>query len=282
MNWHRLSIEEIFELFGTGRQGLTAARAGERLSETGPNQLEEQKKKTIGSLLLSQFSDVMILILFAAAIISGFIGDFTDTIVILVIVFLNAIVGFIQEYRAEKALQALKQMAVTRAKVIRNAEVCWISSKDLVPGDLVLLEAGNAVPADMRIIESLNIRVDEAALTGESHAVEKVPPALEADYLPVGDRQNMAFKGTFVVYGRGAGVVVATGMQTELGMIARMLQQKEVMTPLQKRMASFGKKLSVLILFLCLVFFIAGWLRGEPAEKMILTSISLAVAACKE
>ncbi len=282
MNWQRLSIPEVFELLGTNQQGLTAIAAEERLLQTGPNELEEGKKKSIAGMLLTQFKDVMILILLVAAIISGIIGDLTDTIVILIIVLLNAVLGFFQEYRAEKAMQALKQMAITQARVLRNGNITWLPATVLVPGDIVLLEAGNAVPADLRIIESSNLKIEEAALTGESHAVEKSTDSLEADDLPIGDKKNLAFKGTFVTYGRGTGVVIATGMQTELGRIAKMLQEEETLTPLQQRMASFGKKLSVLVLFLCIVFFVAGWLQGEDITKMVLTSISLAVAAIPE
>lgn len=282
MNWHRLSIPETFELLSTNQQGLSDIEAEKKLLETGPNELEEGKKKSIAGMLLAQFKDVMILILLAAAIISGIVGDLTDTIVILIIVLLNAVLGFFQEYRAEKAMQALKQMAVTQARVLRNGTIAWLSATALVPGDVILLEAGNAVPADLRIIESKNLKIEEAALTGESQAIDKITDVLEADDLPIGDKKNMAFKGTFVTYGRGSGVVITTGMQTELGRIAKMLQEDETLTPLQQRMASFGKKLSVLVLFLCVLFFVAGWLRGEDVTKMVLTSISLAVAAIPE
>src|SRR5665647_2414813 len=173
MNWHRLSIPEIFELLGTNPQGLSAFAAEEKLQQTGPNELEEGKKKSIVGMLLAQFKDVMILILLAAAIISGIIGDLTDTVVILIIVVLNAIIGFLQEYRAEKAMQALKQMAVTQAKIIRDGRITWLPATVLVPGDIILLEAGNAVPADVRIIESVNLKIEEAALTGESNAIER-------------------------------------------------------------------------------------------------------------
>ena len=282
MNWHRLSIEETFELLDTNPQGLSISDAEEKLLQYGPNELQEGKKKGVAGMLLGQFKDVMILILLAAAIISGIIGDLTDTIVILVIVVLNAVIGFFQEYRAEKAMQALKQMAVTQARVLRDGKTNWLPATALVPGDVVILEAGNAVPADIRIVESVNLKIEEAALTGESHAIDKITHSLETDDLPIGDRSNMAFKGTFVTYGRGTGIVIATGMQTELGRIAKMLQEEETLTPLQQRMASFGKKLSILVLFLCILFFVAGWLRGEEMVKMVLTSISLAVAAIPE
>src|SRR5688572_22312284 len=250
MNWHRLTIAEVFELLGTNQQGLSAMTAGEKLLQVGPNELQEGKKKSIFAMLLAQFKDVMILILLGAAIVSGIIGDLTDTIVILIIVLLNAIIGFLQEFRAEKAMQALKQMAVTQARVMRNGSIAWLPATELVPGDIILLEAGNAVPADLRITESISLKIEEATLTGESHAIDKITHPLEYDDIPLGDKKNLAFKGTFVTYGRGTGVVIATGMQTELGRIAKMLQEGESLTPLQHRMAAFGKKLSVLVLFL--------------------------------
>lgn len=282
MYWHRLSIEETFELLHSRREGLSTSDAEARLLKYGRNELEEAKKKSPLGMLLRQFTDVMILILLAAAVISGIIGDVTDTIVILVIVLLNAIVGFLQEYRAEKAMQALKQMAVTQARVLRDGTNTHMPATMLVPGDVIILEAGSAVPADVRIIESVNLKIEEAALTGESHAIEKITGALEVDDLPIGDRNNLAFKGTFVTYGRGTGVVVATGMQTELGRIAKMLQEEETLTPLQQRMAAFGKKLSVIVLILCVLFFVAGWLRGEDVMRMLMTALSLAVAAIPE
>jgi P-type Ca2+ transporter type 2C len=282
MEWHKLTTQQIFESLESNPCGLSTKAADEKLRQIGSNELQEGKKKTVAGILLAQFKDVMILILLAAAVIAGIIGDLTDTIVILIIVLLNAVVGFIQEYRAEKSMQALKKMAVTQCRVLRDGGITWLSASVLVPGDIVLLETGNAVPADVRIIESKNLKIEEAALTGESHAIDKITDVLEKDDLPLGDKKNMAFKGTFVTYGRGSAVVIATGMQTELGRIAKMLQEAESLTPLQQRMASFGKKLSVLVLFLCIIFFVAGWLRGEDVVKLVLTSISLAVAAIPE
>ena len=282
MNWHMLSIAKVYELLGTGSKGLSSETAQEKLLLNGPNELQEGKKKNVLNILLAQFKEVMILILLAAAVISGIIGELTDTIVIFLIVILNAIIGFIQEYRAEKAMLALKQMAVSEAKVLRDGIIHWITSTEVVPGDIVFLEAGNAVPADIRLTESFNLTMDEAALTGESSTEGKITAAMEIDHLPLGDKKNMAFKGTYVTNGHGRGVVVGTGMETELGRIAKMLQEDKAATPLQQRMAAFGKKLSVLVLFLCVVFFVAGWLRGEDVLKMALTSISLAVAAIPE
>lgn len=282
MNWHRLTIEQVFELFGSKLTGLTNEAAEEKLLEYGLNQIKEGQKKSIAGIFISQFKDIMILILLAAAIVSGIIGDLSDTTVILIIVLLNALIGFFQEYHAEKAIQALKKMNVPYAKTIRNGEKITLSSLQVVPGDILILETGDAIPADLRLIECYNLILEEAALTGESQGIDKSTNTLEQDDLPLGDKRNMAFKGTFVTNGRGRGIVVATGMQTELGRIAKLLQDKESLTPLQQRMAAFGKKLSVLVLLLCIIFFTAGWLRGEDIIKMILTSISLAVASIPE
>lgn len=282
MKWHQLETDKLFELLETNLQGLSQVIAEERIQKSGLNILEEDKKKSIINLFLSQFKDIMIVILLVAAIISGIIGDITDTIVILIIVVLNATMGFFQEYRAEKALQALKKKAISQAKVIRDGTISYLSASELVSGDIVFLEAGNSIPADLRIIESKNLKIDEATLTGESQSVEKISDVLTQEDLLIADQKNMAFKGTFATYGRGIGVVIATGMQTELGRIAKMLQESETQTPLQLRMDSFGKRLSVLVFFLCIVFFIVGWLRDENLTKMVLTSISLAVAAIPE
>jgi Ca2+-transporting ATPase len=281
MQWHTLSIPEVLKLLGTTSQGLSTFEADNKQKQSGPNELET-KKKSIAKMLLLQFKDVMILILLIAAIVSGLIGEFTDTIVIIVIVLLNAVLGFYQEYRADKAMQALKEMSVTQARVLRNKQITTLPATKLVPGDVVLLETGNLVPADVRLMESIHLKTEEAALTGESNPVNKITYALDTDDLPVGDKKNMAFKGTFVSGGRGTGVVVATGIDTELGRIAKMLQEEEIATPLQKRMNSFGKYLSALVLFICILFFVAGWLRGEDLARMMLTSISLAVAAIPE
>jgi len=282
MNWHNLTLEQVYETTKSSPTGLSSADSVEKLKQVGRNELDEGRKKSLPSILLSQFKDVMILVLLAAAIVSGIVGDLKDTIVILIIVVLNAVVGFIQEYRAEKAMQALKQMAVMQAKVLRDGKLTWLPASMLVPGDVVLLEAGDSIPADLRISESINLKIEEAALTGESVAVEKISNELDTEKLSPGDKKNIAFKGTYVTYGRGSGIVVATGMQTELGRIAKLLQEKETLTPLQQRLASFGKKLSIIVGFICIVFFIAGWLRGEDLMKMVLTSISLAVAAIPE
>ena len=282
MRWHSIAVSEVLELLGSSRLGLSQNEAETRLLKNGPNELQDKKSKTMLQLFFEQFKEVMILILLVAAAVSAIMGDVSDTVVILVIVVFNAGIGFFQEYRAEKAVLALKQASVTSATVLRDGKITALSDSRLVLGDVVLLEAGNAVPADLRIIESVNLRIEEAALTGESAAIEKVSGHLENDQLVLADQTNLAFRGTFVAYGRGTGVVVATGMDTEIGRIAGMLHQDASLTPLQQRMSVFSKKLSLIIAFICVVFFIAGWLRGEDVVKMLLTSISLAVAAIPE
>ena len=283
MIWHQKDITSVFEKLHTSIHGLSLEEAQKRLEQYGPNELTEKKKKTPLMMFLDQFRDFMILVLIAAAIISGIIGEPSDTIAIIVILVLNAVIGFIQEYRAEKAMAALKKMAAPSATVIRNGVPEIISASQLVPGDIVILEAGKIVPADMRLVEAAQLKVEEASLTGESVPVEKHTKALPDEHLPLGDRKNIAYKGTFVTYGRGSGVVVATGMNTELGKIAAMLQEgAEVKTPLQKRLAAFGKKLAIAVLFICAIVFGIGIMRGEPPLLMLLTAISLAVAAIPE
>ncbi|MBP6335207.1 MAG: HAD-IC family P-type ATPase, partial [Bacteroidia bacterium] len=282
MNWHILPLVEISKLLNTTPSGIDNLTASQRLVEHGKNQITDKKKKTVFQMLLHQLTDFMILVLISAAIISGILGDVTDTVIILTIIILNAVVGLIQEYRAEKAMEALKLMAATNARILREGKAVDIPASDLVPGDVVMLEAGNIIPADVRFFETHQIKVDESALTGESHNVEKQTDELPEGDHPLGDRINMGFKGTFITNGRALAYVATTGMNTELGRIAKMIQTDETSTPLQKRLAAFGKRLSVGILIICTVIFFIGWLRGEAILTMLLTSISLAVAAIPE
>lgn len=282
MNWHNLDLGDIFEKTGSSEQGLTQNAVRENLLKYGQNKLAEKKKKPVWLLFVNQFTDFMILVLIAAAIISGIAGDSVDMIIILVIVLLNAIIGFVQEFRAEKAMEALKKMATPQSTVLRNGEVTTVISTDLVPGDIVLLEAGNTVPADMRLFDIYSLKIMEASLTGESVAVDKTAATLSEENLPLGDRVNMAYKSTLVTNGRGRGVVIGTGMHTEIGHIAKLLQEEKTATPLQQRMADFGKKLSYLILLICIILFGVGLLRGEEPVQMLLVAISLAVAAIPE
>jgi Ca2+-transporting ATPase len=283
INWHQMEPQDVLDLLGTGKDGLSAEEVAKRAALYGKNELLEGKKRTAWSILLGQFKDFLILILIAAAIISGFIGEPADTAAILVIVVLNGIIGFVQEYRAEKAMAALKMMAAPQATVKREGTVQVVPAADLVPGDLVFLEAGNIVPADLRLVEAVRLRAEEAALTGESLPVDKNTAAISKEHVSLGDRRNMAYKGTVVTSGRGAGVVVATGMQTELGRIATLLQEEEeVKTPLQKRLARFGKSIALAVFAICAIVFIMGVFRGEEIALLFLTAISLAVAAVPE
>jgi P-type Ca2+ transporter type 2C len=282
MNWHSLDKEKVFEVLDTSVNGLSSDEASIRLAKYGFNRLEEKKKKPAWVIFLAQFKDFMIIILAVAAIVSGIIGDITDTAIILVIVVLNAVIGFVQEYRAERAMELLTKLAVPHVSVVRNGEVVNIDSTLLVPGDLVLLEAGVIVPADLRLMETHLLQIDEAMLTGESFPAVKNSRALHEDHDSLGDRLNMAFKGTLVAKGRGNGIVVGTAMETEIGHIARLLHEEKNVTPLQRRMNEFGKNLSYIILVICLILFGVGLLRGEKPLPMLLIAISLAVAAIPE
>lgn len=282
MNWHLLSIDEVSRKLETTPYGIEEHNASKKLARFGKNEIIHKKKNTVLRMLLRQLTNFMILILMAVAILSGFIGDLTDTMIIIAIIVINALIGFIQEFRAEKAMEALQKIIPSNSKVIRGGNTIEIPTVDLVPGDLVLLEAGNRIPADVRFIETHQLKVDESTLTGESHHAEKTTTALPEGNYSLGDRINMGFKGTFITNGRGTAYVTATGKETELGRIAEMIQIHESLTPLQIRLAAFGKRLSVVILLICTVLFVIGWLRGENPITMLLTSISLAVAAIPE
>jgi Ca2+-transporting ATPase len=282
--WYRLSAEETVLRLGSNSEiGITPAEASERLAEIGPNTIAEGRKRSLAVMFFGQFADFMILVLLGAAFISGLIGEPQDTIAILVIVVLNAVIGAVQEYRAERAVAALRRMAAPEAQVRRGGELIICPAQDLVPGDLVVLEAGNVVPADLRLLEIADLQTDESALTGESQPVAKETAALEGTDLPLGDRRNLAFKGTHVTRGRGSAVVIATGMDTELGRIAGMLGREEgVRTPLQERLARFGRYLALAVLGICAIVFVSGLLQGQPLLLMFLTAVSLAVAAIPE
>jgi P-type Ca2+ transporter type 2C len=282
MLYYNESIPNILQNLKTENTGLSTEEAQKRLLEFGQNELTETKKHPAWLLFLLQFKDFMIIILILAAILSGIMGDKTDMIIILVIVLLNSIVGFVQEYRAEKTMEALKKINITNSQVLRNGKPEIIPATGLVPGDIVILEAGNVVPADMRLLETFGLRLDESSLTGESFPVDKTNDVLSEEDVPLGDRLNIVFKGTLVSHGRAKGVVFATGMKTELGKIANLLQEKEIITPLQIRMQHFGKNLTYIILLICVILFVSGILRGEEPMQLLLLSISLAVAAIPE
>ncbi|MBI5245675.1 MAG: cation-translocating P-type ATPase [Elusimicrobia bacterium] len=281
--WHRLSADDVLAALGSSRRGLSAGESAARLARDGPNVLVEAPRRSPAAIFLGQFSDVLVLILLAAAVVSGLIGDVEDTIVIGVILILNAAIGFIQEYRAENALAALKAMAAPTALARRGGTLVVVPAAALVTGDIVALEAGAVVPADLRLLEAVGLKVNESALTGESVPVEKSVEALDSDVRALGDRRNMAYSGTTVAGGRASGVVAAAGMATEFGRVADLLQKtEEVSTPLQKRLASFGKRLAAVVLGICAIIFAGGVLRGEPMLEMLLTAVSLAVAAVPE
>ncbi len=282
MNFYSISAEEALKLMGSNINGLDDETVQKKIEEHGKNELKGKKKVSPLVIFVRQFLDFMILVLIAAAIVSAFIGEGSDTIVIIIIIVLNAIIGFIQEYRAEKAIEALQKMAAPISHVLRNGNVVELPAADIVPGDIVLLEAGNTVPADMRLIEIESLKASEASLTGESNPVDKRTDALKDEDPPLGDRTNMVFKGTQITSGHGKAVVVATGMKTELGNIAGMLDKAESVTPLQKRLTQFSRRLTVIIIGLCVVFFAVGYWQGGDLSQMLLTAISLAVAAIPE
>ncbi|MCP5279038.1 MAG: cation-translocating P-type ATPase [Thiobacillus sp.] len=283
-DWHTLSPAEAADRLEVRTEtGLSAEAAEKRLAEHGPNTLPEGRQRGPLAMLLAQFADFMILVLIAAAVVSGLVGEASDSIAIVVIVLLNAVIGFVQEYRAERAMAALKKLSAPSAQVLRDGEWHELEAGALVPGDVVALEAGALVPADLRLTEVAGLRTDEAALTGESHPMDKrLEAAGDAD-TPLAERHNMAYKGTVTVHGRGLGLVVGTGAGTELGKIAGLLAgQGDNQTPLQKRLAAFGKRLAWVVLAICAILFAAGVLRGEDITLMFLTAVSLAVAAIPE
>jgi len=282
--WHTMQIDKVVKNLGTNTDtGLSRTEVENRLKKYGYNQLEEKEGVSPLMLFLGQFNDFIVWVLIAAAIVSGFMGELVDAMAIIAIVIINAIIGFIQEYRAEKSLAALQKMSAPFSKVLRNGEMHSIPSRDIVPGDIALLEAGDYVPADGRLCSSFSLRTQEASLTGESTPVGKSTEPLENTSLPIGDRENMMFMGTSVTSGKGTCVIVATGMHTELGKIAGLIQEagKEE-TPLQRKLEVFGKKLVYLCLgIVTIVFLLELWRKG-PLLEAFLTSVSLAVAAIPE
>lgn len=284
LEWHTLEKEAVEKELSTSlSRGLDDKEAVKRLERYGYNEIEQKKRKTILQMYIDQFKDFMIIILIIAAVISGFLGELIDAVVILMIVILNAVLGVVQENKAEESLAALKRMSAPSAKVLRNGRYDVIPARMLVPGDVVILETGDLVPADIRITKALNLKVQEAALTGESVPVEKDESPLSMKNVPLGDRVNMGYSGSLVTYGRGEGIVVGTGMDTEVGKIAKMIQSvEEVETPLKKKLQVLGKVLGIAALAICAVIFIVGVAYGKEIFEMFLTSVSLAVAAIPE
>ena len=252
-------IHTVLEKQMTSRNGLDISQVSERLNEYGKNKLDEGQRKSLVVRLLGQMADPMVFVLIAAAVISGAVGEIADMIIILSVVILNSVLGVIQEGKAEKAIEALQQMSSPYSKVRRNGRVLQVKSEDIVPGDIVLLEAGDSIPADMRIIDASSLKVEEASLTGESVPAEKISDVLTSEKnedIPLGDRRNMVYMGTSVVYGRGECVVVGTGMSTEMGKIAGIISRTEnEKTPLQKKLSSLSKVLSIGVLGISIFIF---------------------------
>ena len=284
MNWHLQSIERSLEALQTGPEtGLSQTEADSRLKQYGRNELVEKGGRTPLKILWEQLTATMVLILIAAAVVAGLLGDLKNTIAISAIVILYAILGFIQEYRAEQAIAALKKLSVPNVRVLRDRTLKEISARDLVPGDIIQLEAGNVLPADVRLLEAVNLRIQEAALTGESEPVEKQINALTGEDMPLGDRRNMGYMGTIITQGRGLALVIATGMQTELGKIADLIQQSgSEETPLQKRLDQLGKNLAIVGVVIAILIAVLGLLRGDELRHMLLTAVSVAVAIVPE
>ncbi len=282
--WHELEATQVLDSFNVdATNGLSHDEAEHRLSVHGPNQLRERNPRGPWKIFWEQFAATMVVILVVAALLSWLLGDRKDAIAIVIIVILNAILGHRQEYKAEKAMAALKAMAVPNVRVLREGQVVEVSAHAVAPGDILILEAGNVVPADARVIESKSLRTQEASLTGESQPVSKTSHGLEGEALTLADRKNMVFMGTFVTYGRGRAIVTATGMETELGRIADMIQTVgNEPTPLQNRLAQVGQGLAGAALAIVGIVFLIGIWRGENLREMFLLAISLAVAAVPE
>ena len=281
--WHTLAADAAFALLGGSPAGLTGAEAARRLSEYGPNELEARKSVSAWETFVAQFKNVLILILLSATILSGFLGHTLEATVITIIVLFAVVLGFVQEHRAGRALEALRQMAAPTARVARDGEEVVVAARELVPGDVVVIRTGDRVPADARVFESINLAVDEAALTGESVAVEKTAAPLAEAGLPLGDRRNMLYAGTSATYGRGRAVVAATGMATEFGKIARMVESVDAgRTPLQENLDRLGATLGKAALVVVAIVVGVGLLRGMPPIEIFMFGIALAVAVVPE
>ncbi len=274
-DWHTLKPEEVLNHFQVQESGLTTEEAKKRLQQYGPNQLKEAPRPTFLQMLWDQLNNFVVILLIAASVISALLGDYVEAAAIMAIVVLNAVLGIVQERRAEEALAALKKLAAPDAQVIRDGHRRTIPAYELVPGDIVFLEAGNFVPADIRLLEAVNLRVEEASLTGESLAVQKNAATVLDKNVPLGDRKNTAFMGTVVSYGRGRGVVTSTGMRTQLGLIAAMLQTVETEeTPLQRRLDQLGKMLSIAALFLVAIVFVVALINYTSINQLFVDPLA--------
>ena len=289
MNWFNKGISQVEKELQTNiKEGLTEEQVKANYEKYGMNELKQKKKKSLFVKFLEQFKDFMIIVLIIAAIVSGAVGiaegeGITDTIIILIVVVLNAIIGVVQESKAEKSLEALQKLSAHASKVVRNGKVAVVQSRELVPGDVVVLDTGDYVPADLRIVESANLKSQEASLTGESVPVDKNTETIDDEKVSLGDRTNMLFSSSLITYGRGKGIVVETGMNTEVGKIAKIISDTEgTETPLQTKLNKLGKTLGIAALAICIVIFIIGIAYGKDVIDMFMTAVSLAVAAIPE
>ena len=284
MDWFKESTKNILEkLSSNANIGLSKEEAKSRLEKYGPNELTEKKGEGLFSKIIAQFKNFLVIILIGASIVSALVGEVSDAIVIIAIVIINAVLGLVQEGKAEKSLEALKKMASPNAKVLRDGHIEVVPANTLVPGDIVTIEAGDIIPADVRLVESSNLKIEEASLTGESVPVEKDAKKTFLEDVSLGDRKNMAYMSTVVTYGRAKGIVTGTGGKTEIGKIAEMIQTYEdEATPLQKKLDQLGKYLGIGCLVICGLVFLIGLLQGRDLLEMFMTSISLAVAAIPE
>src|SRR5689334_20687956 len=268
-DWHALETEEVLSHLKVQGNGLTSEEAKRRLERFGPNQLKEAARPTFLQTLWEQLNNFVVILLIVASMISALLGDYVEALAIMAIVVLNAVLGIIQERRAEEALAALKKLAAPDAQTLRDGHRVSVPAHELVPGDIIFLEAGNFIPADIRLLEAVNLRIEEASLTGESLAVQKNAATVLDKNVPLGDRKNTAFMGTVVSYGRGRGVVTSTGMHTQLGLIARMLQNVDVEeTPLQRRLDQLGKSLSIASLILVAIVFIVALINYTTISQL--------------
>ena len=287
-NWYSKTKDQtLIDLETNEQHGLTEEIVNGRLKQYGSNELATKQKRTLLQRIFAQINDVLVYVLIIAALISAFVGEWADASIIALVVVLNAVIGVVQESKAEQALEALKKMATPKAIVKRNGELKEIPSEHVVPGDIVMLDAGRYIPCDLRLIETANLKVEESALTGESVPVDKdaiYHPSMQSDeQVPLGDQKNMAFMSTLVTYGRGVGVAVETGMNSQIGKIATLLHEADDdMTPLQKSLAQVGKYLGFVAVAICIVMFLIGFLQGRDTLEMFMTAISLAVAAIPE
>src|SRR5688572_24653688 len=283
MRWHTVTVEESLQRLQSSSSGLSSAEAAKRLAQFGPNELRAQGHVSPWTILLEQFRNVLIVILLLATALSAFLGHGVEAIAITVIVLFAVILGFIQEFRAERAIEALREMAAPTATVVRDGREQRLPAHDLVPGDVIVLGTGDKVPADARLTEAVNLQTVEAPLTGESAPVEKQSKPLPDSQLPAADQRNMTFAGTAVTYGRGRALIVATGMATEFGKIARMLQDVDTAkTPLQKNLDRIGKSLARAAFAVVFVIVIVGLFRGQPFVEMLIFGVALAVAVVPE